>query len=249
MIPYRPILALIAAMSAMLVAGALMYSTEYEGGAGGWLNIPRDEANASITSEFQDKLLDITYNAQNREANLKAFGLPDALVKRTMREIVNYERNHLDRIDALIADAPDVDQVYRAFCSTSNARRPRYEALQFLVDQDNGRRPINLDNAEPLNYFEWANSARIDAVYKILELPKDGNRRDDATLMGVAAVMLEQEDLVIDGDTPWGRGAHKWSWDDVVKKWDYADDRAVAYFALFHIFIERMHREDGLCGE
>lgn len=249
MISYRPFLAVLAAGSAMLVAVMLIYTTEYTGGVGGWLNIPRDTENAAVRSEVQDKLLDLVYTKANRESNLKAFGLSEALIRRTMADITNYERNHIDRIDALIADAPVIDQVYTAFCSRSNARRPRYEALKFLVDEDNGRRPINIDRAEPLNYFEWADTARVDAVYKVLELPADGNRRDDATLMGVVGVLLEQEDVVIDGDAPWGRGAHTWSWEDVEKKYPYADDRAVAYFALLHIFAERMYREGGLCGE
>ena len=249
MISYRPFFAALAALSSILVAVMLIYTTEYTGGVGGWLNIPRDTENAAVRSEVQDKLLDLVYTKANRENNLKAFGLSEALIRRTMADITNYERNHIDRIDALIADAPVIDQVYTAFCSRSNARRPRYEALKFLVDEDNGRRPINIDRAEPLNYFEWADTARVDAVYKVLELPADGNRRDDATLMGVVGVLLEQEDLVIDGDAPWGRGAHKWSWEDVEEKYPYADDRAVAYFALLHIFAERMYREGGLCGE
>jgi hypothetical protein len=249
MISYRPFFALLAAISALVVAFVLMYSTEFKGGVGGWLNIPRDTENASIRSEFQDKLLDLSYTKEERESNLKAFGLPDPLIRRTLKEITNYERNQLQKIDSLVAEAPDIDQVHKAFCSRSNARRPRYEALKFLVKEDNGRRPLNLDRAEPLNYFEWADTARIEAVFRFLELPEDGNRRDDATMMGIAAVLLEQEELVIDGDAPWGRGAHKWSWEDVVIKWPYADDRVVAYFALLHIFSERVHREGQLCGE
>ena len=248
MISYRPFLAILAAGSAMLVAAMLIYTTEYTGGVGGWLNIPRDTENAAVRSEVQDKLLDLVYTKANRESNLKAFGLSEALIRRTMADITNYERNHIDRIDALIADAPVIDQVYTAFCSRSNARRPRYEALKFLVDEDNGRRPINIDRAEPLNYFEWADTARVDAVYKVLELPADGNRRDDATLMGVVGVLLEQEDVVIDGDAPWGRGAHTWS-GKTSKKVSRRDDREVAYFALWHIFAERIYREGGLCGE
>ncbi|HCH66974.1 MAG: hypothetical protein CL927_15550 [Deltaproteobacteria bacterium] len=250
MTSYRPLLAILAAISAMLVACTLIYTTEFTGGVGGWLNIPRDTENAAIRSEVQDKLLDMIYTKENREDNLKAFGLSDSMIRRTMADITNYERNHLQRMEeSLIEEAPDMDQVYAAFCSRSNARRPRYEALKFLVDEDNGRRPINIDRAQPLNYFEWADTARIDAVYRMLELPTDGNRRDDATLMGVAAILLAQEGVVIDGDAPWGRGVHKWSWEDVEAKYPYVDDRAVAYFALLHVFSELMHKEGALCDQ
>ena len=191
MISYRPFLAILAAGSAMLVAAMLIYTTEYTGGVGGWLNIPRDTENAAVRSEVQDKLLDLVYTKANRESNLKAFGLSEALIRRTMADITNYERNHIDRIDALIADAPVIDQVYTAFCSRSNARR-RYEALKFLVDEDNGRRPINIDRAEPLNYFEWAIlRASMPCTRSWSSTPTV--TAVNATLMGVVGVLLEQK--------------------------------------------------------
>lgn len=249
MIPYRPILALIAALAAIFVSVRLAYTIEFVGGQNGAMNLPPDEQRAETRSVVQDKLIDIVYSKENREANLVAFGLTEGLVKRTRDAITNYERNHLDRIDAMIDDAPDTDQLHHAFCGRTNNRRPRYEALRFLVDEDSGRRDaIDIDRADALNYFEWADRARISGVYKAVELVKDGNRKDDATLMGIAAILLQEEDRAIEGDAPWGRGSHKWSWDEVVRMHPVAEQRVVRYFSLFHVFAERLHAEGGLCA-
>jgi len=250
MIPWRPILSLIAAVAAIFVAVFLAYSLEFRGGPNGQMNIPPDEQRSGTRSVVQDQLIGLVYTKEDRKKNLKAFGMNQDLIDRTEKLILNYERNHIDRIDAMIADAPDTDQVYRAFCGRTNSKRPRYEALRFLVDEESGSRAaIDIDRADALNYFEWANRARISGVYKAVELVDDGQRKDDATLMGVTAILLSQEDFAIEGDEPWGRGSHKWSWDDVEKKFGFADDRAVRYFALFHIFAERMYAEGGLCDE
>lgn len=250
MIPYRPILALIAAVAALFVSARLAYKLEFEGGINGEMNIPPDEEGVVVRSNEQDQLLGLSYVPADRRKNLKAFGLSDPLIDRTMRSIVNYERNSLDRIDALILDAPDLDQVHQAFCGRSNFNRPRYEALKFLVYEKSGRRNvINLDEANGLNYFDWADRAPIAGVYKALELRVEDARKDDATLMGVAAILLKAEDFAIEGDSPWGRGPHKWSWEDVVKKYDGAEELVVMYFAMFHVFAERMYTEDGLCAE
>jgi len=249
LISYRPILALIAAVAAIFVTLRLAYSIEFVGGQNGGMNLPPDEERAETRSVVQDKLIDLVYTKENRKENLKAFGLPTNLVSRTDDAIRNYERNYMDRIDAMIEDAPDTDQVHHAFCGRTNNRRPRYEALRFLVDEDSGRRDaIDVDRVAALNYAEWADRARISGVFKSVELVKDGNRRDDATLMGVSAVLLKEEDRAIEGDAPWGRGSHKWSWEEVVKLHPVAEQRVVRYFALFHIFAERLHKESGLCS-
>jgi hypothetical protein len=249
MISYRPILALIAAVAAIFVSVRLAYSVEFVGGQNGRMNLPPDEQRAESRSVVQDKLIDIVYSKENRKENLAAFGLPSPLIKQVEWRIVNYERNYIDCIDMMIDDAPDTDQVHHAFCGRTSSARPRYEALRFLVDEDSGRRAaIDIDRADALNYFEWADRARIPGVFKSVELIQDDNRKDDATLMGVAAILLEEEDRAIEGDAPWGRGSHKWDWNEVIRLHTVAEERVVAYFALFHIFAERMHREGGLCS-
>jgi len=248
MIPYRPILSIIAALAAILFTLRLAWIEMYSGEDGP--SIPPTEAMAGSVSKNRDPMIDIQWTDTDRESNLRAFGFDDAMVKDAVAKMVDYDRNSRPRIDELIEGAPDIDQLHKAFCSQNNNNRPRYEAIHFLVDEESGgRRAIELESTSSLNAQEWAIVAPINAIHQKLELEPGPDRKEDATVMGVAAILLGQEELALDGDRPWGRGSRKWSWEEINEKWSYADARVVEYFALMHVFAESMWREGGLCNQ
>lgn len=246
-IPYRPIMSAIAAVGMMILAGVLSYN-ELSVDEDGQNGIPPDIERVEDLVLVTDALLDIQYTAQDREKNLAAFGLPEPMIRDAVRKMNDYERNSHGRIVDLFESAPDVDTLILAFCSKRSTRRPRYEALHFLVDDKSGdRRAVDLQRTSMLNVQEWSELAAITRVYETLELNRAEQRRDDATLMGLAAILLGQEELALEGDRPWGRGARVWSWEEVHKKWPTIDRRIVEYVALMHVFAEVAWEEGGLC--
>ncbi len=249
MISYRPVLSFIVAVAAIFVTLRLSY-VEIAAGKDG-PSLPPTEARAKTMTKVRDLLLDIRYIEEDREANLKLFGLPDNMIRDAMERMKDYDRNSRLRIDQLIDGAPSIDQLHQAFCSRSSGRRPRYEAMVFLVDEKNGdRRTIDLQATSALEVQDWATTAPINRVYTTLELSESRERPPDATLMGVAAILLGAEDHVLQGDRPWGRGGRVWSWDEVLQnsRWRTADRRVVEYFSLMHVFAESMWREGGICS-
>ena len=99
MIPYRPILSLIAALAAILLTLRLAWIEMFAGEDGP--SIPPTEALAGSVSKNRDPMLDIQWTDTDREANLRAFGFSDAMVKDAMAKMVDYDRNSGDKINEL----------------------------------------------------------------------------------------------------------------------------------------------------
>ena len=105
-------------------------------------------------------------------------------------------------------------------------------------------------DAERLKLFEeqdWFATAPVDAVYTHLELTE--GRRSDATLMGVAALLMSKEDDALDGHSPWSTGLMgSWGWAPLRKQFPGAEMRVIQYFSLMHYLTELANTRDGICS-
>ncbi len=231
------------------VAGYLVYEelTPDEEGRNG---IAPTEAQATHEVVREDPLLDLRYVKAERENNFKAFGLPDAMVKRTVERARRIEEMHEQKLRLLLQDAAEPVLLADALCGDSPTIRPRYAGVRFFVEQDASvRRPINLQRVSQLERQDWSVTSPIEEVYNTLELVED--RQEDATLMGVAAILLGREQDAMDRHKPWGRSlvTGAWSWKLVKKEAPQVEDYLVQYFALLHVAAEMAQADDGICSE
>ncbi len=229
------------------INGYLLY-TEYN-----W----HEEYKGIAPSEFQprhvtddnDPLLQLQPIANDRAKNLAAFGMPDGMAKKTLDRLRDLDDRHKERMQLFLESMDDPTQVEDAFCGSTQQVRPRYGGLRFLVEEEQGmRRPVSIDRVSGLKRQKWTLSAPIDEVYRVAELGDE--KHEDATLMAVAALVLQKEEDLLEGRKPFGRGlASTWSWDVVKKENPGIEDRLVEYFALMHLTWELMAGPGGLCGE
>ena len=205
-------------------------------------------ADGRVLSGEVDPLLNLRYAASQRESNLAAYGMDERLAGDVGTRIRDYEDRYTDRIKYLFENVEDPEALEDALCGQAGVR-PRYGALRYLieVEKDGTRRPINLQRASQLEWQDWSKGAPIGAVYAELELAEE--RKPDATLMGVAAILTARERDVLEKNSPWGPGlTQRWSWAAVQEEEPGVRDKVVKYFAAMHLVVELATAEDGVCG-
>lgn len=243
----RPFLVVATVLILVGINGYLLYSEyhwhdQYHG-------VPPAEAQPRHVTDRNDPLLDIKPISADRAVNLKKFGLPDPMAKKTLDRMRDLDDRWKERLQGLLNEVGDPSALADAFCGQTQQVRPRYGALRFLIEEEQGeRRPVRIERISELKRQPWSKTGRIDEVYNVAELDKD--HQPDATLMAIAAIVLKREDDLLEGYKPWGRGfAATWSWEDVVKKYPGIEDRLVEYFALMHVTWEMAAGSEGICGE
>lgn len=208
------------------------------------------EVTASHVALKVDPLLDTRYTSGARKRNLESFGLPDAMVARTIDRIRRIEDRHTRKIQLLLDGAADPNAVAMAMCGQTSQIRPRYSAMRFLVLEEQGRRDaLRVSRATGIEQQDWSQISPMSDVYTTAEL-SDG-REEDATLMAIAAIMSGKESDLLAGHTPWGSGLlpGSWSWEKVVELYPGIEERVIEYFALMHLFVEQATSDGGICGE
>jgi len=208
------------------------------------------EVTASHVAIKVDPLLKTTYTEGSRKRNMQAFGLTEVLVPRALDRMRRIEDRHLRKIQLLLDGAADPHAIASAICGQTTQVRPRYGALRFLVKEQQGRRgPLRISSTTGLEVQDWSQLAPINDVYGAAEL--SDNRKEDATLMALASILLAKESELLGGYKPWGRGLlpGAWSWAAVVKENPGIEEQVVEYVALMHLFVEQATADGGICGE
>lgn len=250
----RETLSVAAAVLSMGTVFFLMYKElSDEDGDGRFDKIAPTEAQATSTAGQQDPLLGIDYVSTNRQDNLTAFGLDEEMVSITMRRIKKLDtRPNRKRLKGLL-EATSADQAFlqMALCGATNDQRPRYGAMQLLVKSKGGELFVmGIDDlgTSNLSSQDWSSTSAWSEVYRDVELIGE-RRQEDATLMGIAAILLGREDAVIDEIYPWGsQGSDEWSWEEVAKS-PGIERELTKYFALFHLVAEVAFEDGGICQD
>lgn len=251
----RPFFAIVALLGAIIIYARLIYvelrcDPEYTDECRNDIAPTKIRAQQQVRRE--DPMIDMQYLAGDREKNFARFGLPKDLAKQAAKRAKTIDAGQEGkRLKQLLSDAAEPVQLGDALCGNSNQSRPRYAALRFLVqEKGGGRMALNLQRTSQMRMQAWADASPIDQVYAALELT-DG-RMDDASLMGVAAILTDQEELALEREPPWGgsRGLlSRWSWDKVKSQYAGIEGKVINYFALMHVAVEYANAEDGICNE
>ena len=160
------------------------------------------EAQGGPEVERVDEVLrHLQYSATTRRNNFKAMGMGPELADATAKYVDRYGRKE-KAYKALLSE--QAAMVGNAFCPGTDLPQP-YAAMAFLIVEENEKRDV-LD-AERLREFEeqeWFLTGSVKAIYTRFELT--AGRYDDATLMGVSAVLMQREDDALDGYAPFSTG-------------------------------------------
>ena len=232
----------------MLTSGAFIVF----GGLNAYLLTGEDiltfEQESGQTVREEDPLLRLRYTAGERRKNFEAYGLDEALCDEVMKAVEKLEKDSVGNVlEARFSEAGDPQALADALCGDGANMRPRYAALEFFVDEEGGKRTvIDLRQTTSLDRQEWAIDGPIAGVYRSVELAED--YKSDATAMGVAALLLSQEQLVFDRLSPWGRGLlAEWSWEEVIERYPEVQSQVVDYFAVMHLATEKAQEDGGIC--
>ena len=206
------------------------------------------EGGTSHTLSTDDPLLGLRYEASQRRTNFTAFGMTGGLLDRTLSRAESLHGRYQDKIYTLLMNAGDPEGVAEALCGLGSGARPRYGALPYLVAEEGSRRAVDPGALPGIDADPWVDLAPIDGVYEAIELVEE--RQADATAMALAAILLGEEQLALEGKSPWGRGLlATWSFDDVQSTYPGIDERVSDYLALMHVVVEVAQEEDGFCSD
>ena len=144
------------------------------------------------------------------------------------------------------------DLLGRIFCKSADPPT-RYAAMSVLIVPDgNGKRALAAAEIAELEGQDWYAQAPVRPIYEQIELADDADYHPDATVMGVAALILGQQDMVMNREYPWGKTGkltNGWSFEGVQSK--YASQKItgtlVDYFAVMEIMTEIARQENGIC--
>ncbi len=214
------------------------------------------DAKTKVEQNQQDALFGMQFAASQREANFQKMGFSEEEVAALAKKVgVLEEKYHTkdpdqDVVTVRIEAATDQDELAAALCGTNASLPVRYSALKFLmVEKGGGIRAADLDEVSSLEIQQWAKAARVEAVYEAAEVTTD--RKDDATRMGIAAVIAgtEATELLLEKKAPFGRGVFAgWDWGAVQKKFPGIKDKLIEYVALLHLVGEVANGDKGMCN-
>lgn len=236
---WRPWVVAAVLMAAVIVNTALLGFEE--------VTAPGAAEGDDISVAATDQLATLRYSPNSRLANLKAMGLPDDIANDANDLATGLMQQRQKVLEKLLVDNNEVST--RVFCAGGGRLPQRYAALSVLVvDEDGVRRVIEPRSLTTMEMQPWYDVAQVPDVFREVELTPD--RKADATAMAVAALLLSEEQRLLDGDSPWGSGlVGTWSMGRVLN--DYGDrkirQKLVEYFALMHLLTELANGEGGLC--
>jgi soluble cytochrome b562 len=206
--------------------------------------ITKSEAELREDQKKTDPHHDMKYIASERLKNFQAFGMDEAMAKRTVDRIDKLDQ---ERLYSFLRNADESSAMADALCGSTRQRRPRYGALEFLVEPEGDKRQtVSLLKISSLKRQEWTRTSPIQRVYEAADLARPPE--PDSTLMAMAAIFTRNEDTLLAGNSPWGATTlSRWSWEKVKEKNAGIEERLVEYFALMHLTIELAKGDGGIC--
>ena len=232
---WRPWIILALLLGVVVVNSALMWFEEVAG----------PEAVAEVIDQVKDPLASVPFTPGTRITNFAAFGLPEDLVEAATDEAKRIHA-HKDRLQELLKE--HAEDVGPALCPSELPQR--YAALSFLVEEKDGKRDVvDFSRTTYFERKEWFDEALVREVYSEVDRNPEGPR-DNATAMGVAAILLGKESAVLEGTAPWGAGlGRRWSLERVFTEFPEAKRMLVRYFAFMHVLTELANEQErGICG-
>ena len=198
---------------------------------------------AKVTSAVHDPLLQKPFSARTRRQNFKSYGMTPDQVDDTERQAKYIFDQRGELITTLLDE--HADDAVQVFCPGKISER--YRALSVLVvDKDGTLEVLEAGKVRAFTPQPWFKPDVVGQVYDKLERQKE--HHGDATVMGVSAILLQQEPAVFNEASPWGSGLLSgWSYKKMLRENADMDGMLTRYFALMHVITEIAHRPEGIC--
>lgn len=231
-----------AALIVAFVTNAVLFASENM--------LPPDKTtNASVVAT--DRLVaNMYWVADDRRQNFELMGMPPDLADRAVAVAKKMKKERGEAFRSVLNNQEDL--LAAALCKTASPPT-RYSAMSVLVIPDgNARRVLEPMEISELEGQDWYASGHVRDVYQKLEIADEASYHPDATYMGIAAILLAEEDKVIAQEYPWGTGtlSSRWSLTGMMDTYNgkKIDDRMVKYFATMHVFAELANEDGGICN-
>ena len=219
-----------ALLVALVVNAALIFSEEP-------LPEPRDWAPELVEDPFEN----IVWEASRRFQNMEQFGMSAEDAKEATERTKFYMRQ-AERLERLM-DKQD-DLVGEPLCYTGDLPQP-YALLEFVVEEKASQRrmlqPVQINEFEPQVWFTDLNAMNL---YQREE--RTAKRREDATVLVIAAVLLGEEQRLFDRAGPYGTGPLS-GYERLKKKKPQVQVLVRDYFAFAHVLAELANKDGGIC--
>ncbi len=209
---------------------------------------PQKSTNASVVIKDRN-LDDIYFVADDRRGNFERFGMPADLADRAVAAAKKMKKERGEAFRSVLNNQEDL--LAAAFCQSASPPT-RYAAMSVLVIPDGDvRRVLEPMEISELEGQDWYAAGRVNDVYQKLEFADEATYHMDATFMGIAAILLAEEEKVITQEFPWGKGTLSSAWTlgglQDTYKGKGINDRMVNYMATMHVFAELANEEGGIC--
>ena len=215
---------------AVVVNAALIFSEEP-------LPQPQDWAPDLVEDPFEN----IVWEPARRFQNMEQFGLSAEDAKEVTERSQFYVRQ-ARRLERMI-DKQD-DLMGEALCYTGDLPPP-YALLEFIVEEKAGQRrmlaPVQINEFEPQVWFTDLN---VMNLYQQEE--RTTRRREDATVLTLASVLLGEEQALFDRSGPYGTGPLS-GYERLAKKKPQVEILVRDYLAFVHVLAELANKDGGIC--
>ncbi len=234
---WRPWLVVLALFLALGLNGALVYQEKVPE-----LEVDEDPELA------REPLRHLTYSSRQRRKNFEVMGLDQEHRERAAKIAERLHQQNAKRYRKMFEEQGL--EVASTFCPTTSGLPQPYDAMRFIVLEERGERDV-IDGTNALFLFEeqawFEESGTALPVYNRLERKR--GRRNDATLMGVSALLLGRENDAVNERGPWSTGFLGGGSFATIESENPAIRQTTAeYLALVHVLTEIANEPDGLCG-
>ena len=195
-------------------------------------------------ARLEDIMFGATYNAASRRDNMERIGLSKDEARAMQTRIASLEGKHASSLRSLMASSGDPDALEAVFCPGGNP--PRYAALLFFVDEKRGEREVvDPGRLTTLEAMDWARE-RQDLIWRVYgDIDRTKGREEEASLLALSAILLGEEQAILDGEQPWGYFS---SWSSVQEERSGIAERLYDYLALMHLAAEVAQGDGGICN-
>lgn len=226
---------------------SLFLATGIANGAMLWFE--RLDPPASVV-ELSDDIRQETFifTPTKRRENFTRMGL-GSRVDKAVAEAARVDKSRA-RLVEIVQESSD--EVANALC-TGGRLPPRFAAMALVIEEDDQgvRRVIHGgrgERASTLYTREWFEASLTYDVYEaFINKP---NRADNATAVGVTAVLANASVEAMDEASPFDPGFGSGvDLDDVFEEYSWTEKQVIVYFGLMHVLTEIARSPgDGVCG-
>ena len=206
------------------------------------------QAEDLVNEANKDPLQNIQYLSSNRDKHLADFGFPKKLRDTAFDKMKSFSKKRKAKIVEWLNE--EQDALAPIFCAGGLSQR--YAALSVLVVSESGQRRAYKPIKElfALQEQPWYDTVLVEQVYEHVEVT--AKRQEDATIMGVAAILLSRETDLLEGNAPWGSSFFgNWSLEEVLASDEAIETDLINYFTMMYVITEIANKssEDGICRE